>query len=184
MDNKLKNGLYVRGNALRWYKDGKLHRDDGPAVFIFTNSAFPNPAADSFGNPRAGLSDLEFNKLLENFPKIENIGDVDYSSCLWMKNGIPVFEKLKSYYWYKDDFRHREDGPAGEHHWGKEWFINGERHREDGPARILYDLEDNWFLNGVSHTENQFRQWLAKKDLNENLHSTLEEKLKQKKYKM
>ena len=28
----MKNGLIVEHNVKRWYKDGKLHREDGPAV--------------------------------------------------------------------------------------------------------------------------------------------------------
>ena len=37
--------------------------------------------------------------------------------------------------WWRNDERHREDGPAIEHADGRKyWYRNGELHREDGPA--------------------------------------------------
>lgn len=30
--NKLRNGKYREHETFKWYKDGKLHREDGPAV--------------------------------------------------------------------------------------------------------------------------------------------------------
>lgn len=79
--------------------------------------------------------------------------------------------------WIKNGLLHREDGPAVE--WPnrrKEWFLNGKRHREDGPAYIESDGSKEWYINDVQYTEEEFNQWLAKKHLNEKLHSTLEER--------
>ena len=33
MENEVKNGRYVDAlGTVRWYKDGQLHREDGPAI--------------------------------------------------------------------------------------------------------------------------------------------------------
>ena len=40
-----------------------------------------------------------------------------------------------SKFWYLNNKKHREDGPAAEYSNGfKWWYLNGELHREDGPA--------------------------------------------------
>ena len=60
-----------------------------------------------------------------------------------------------SKYWYLNDQRHREDGPAEEYPNGtKKWFLNGKLHREDGPA-IECGVGDfkEWYLNGERHRE-------------------------------
>jgi hypothetical protein len=56
--------------------------------------------------------------------------------------------------WFKDDLRHREDGPAIEWFNGdKLWYLNGELHRVDGPARELSNGSKAWYLNGQRHRE-------------------------------
>lgn len=90
-----------------------------------------------------------------------------------VKNGRYVSED-GAIEWYRDGKLHREDGPAIE--WftgGKVWYQNGLRHREDGPAIEYHDGEKQWYLNGNEISEDEFNQWLAKKHLNERLHSTL-----------
>ena len=53
---------------------------------------------------------------------------------------------------YKDDLRHREDGPAAVQSEGSEfWYLNGERHRTDGPAVMYKDGGEAWYLNGKLH---------------------------------
>ena len=58
-------------------------------------------------------------------------------------------------YW-KNNKRHREDGPAIEYPNGtKEWWFNGKCHREDGPAVEYPDGTKYWYFNGVfSHKKN------------------------------
>ena len=60
--------------------------------------------------------------------------------------------------------------------YSKEWLKNGKYHREDGPAFDFVNGTKSWYLDGVQYTEEQFNQWLAKKELNENFHHTPEEK--------
>lgn len=79
--------------------------------------------------------------------------------------------------WMKNGKVHREDGPAIEHAYGAtEWWRDGLRHREDGPAIECADGLKRWFLNGEEVTEEEFNQWLAKKQLNEKLQTNLQEK--------
>ena len=56
------------------------------------------------------------------------------------------------------------------------WYKEGLFYRENGPTIERDDGSKEWFLNGIEYTEEQFNQWLAKKELNERLHQTLEEK--------
>jgi len=60
--------------------------------------------------------------------------------CVTYSNG--------SKYWYLNDKRHREDGPAIERPDGsKFWYLNGKLHREDGPAIENSDGSKAWYLN-------------------------------------
>ncbi len=110
--------------------------------------------------------------------------------------------------WIKNGKAHREDGPAIQHHSGytawylegekhrlngpaiiwpdgsQEWFVHGLRHRVDGPACIESDGSKEWWVDDVQLTEDEFKQWLPKKDLNEKLQSSLDEKTEQKKNKI
>jgi hypothetical protein len=57
-------------------------------------------------------------------------------------------------FWFMDDKRHREDGPACEHANGdKFWYLNDELHREDGPACEYANGTKFWYLNGERHRE-------------------------------
>lgn len=77
-----------------------------------------------------------------------------------MKNGR--YEENGNIIYYKDDKRHREDGPA-----------------------VLFSNGNGWhYLNDISYTKEEFEQWLAKKELNEKLETTLESKPKEKKKKI
>jgi len=57
-------------------------------------------------------------------------------------------------YWYLNDKKHREDGPAVIWADGSQiWYKNGKRHREDGPAIIWADGSQEWWINGNRHRE-------------------------------
>jgi len=50
--------------------------------------------------------------------------------------------------WYRNDKRHRIDGPAYEDVDGlKHWYLNGKLHRVDGPAYERADGSKEWWLN-------------------------------------
>ena len=132
----------------RFYKNGALHREDGPAVVWYDDSSFPDDSDEPY----------EIEEWWINGSLIRC--DLDYT-----------FSRAASY-WFKDDEISREDGPAvsfsdgyvewrvnGELHriggpaviWPtgtKEWWVNGKRHREDGPAVISGDGKCEWWVNG------------------------------------
>lgn len=55
---------------------------------------------------------------------------------------------------YRNNKRHRDDGPAVEYHDGNEtWRFEGELHRKYGPARKWEGGNDEWWLNGKKHTQ-------------------------------
>jgi len=69
--------------------------------------------------------------------------------------------------WYHNKLRHRENGPAYEHHTGgKEWFLNGVHHRVGGPA-VIYSsgIEVRWYLNGKHYTKPTYYKELFKQGL-------------------
>ena len=62
-----------------------------------------------------------------------------------------------NYFWYLNDKRHREDGPAIEFAGGtKEWWLNDLRHRENGPAIEYAGGAKAWYLNGVIYSEEEY----------------------------
>lgn len=123
------------------------------------------------------------------------------------KNG-KFKDEMGNSFWYLNGKLHREDGPAVEGPDGRKvWFINGERHREDGPAMILNEGSKFWYLHGMRHredgpavewsnqykqwfindvelTEEEFNQWLAKKQLKDNLFLFLDKRYEEKRTKI
>ncbi len=86
----------------------------------------------------------------------------------------PAFVSGESKLWYEHGKLHREDGPAIiTSHRNQAWYKHGKQHREDGPAVIHSNGNKEWFINGNQLTQEEFNQWLDKKNLNEKLHSTL-----------
>jgi hypothetical protein len=72
-----------------------------------------------------------------------------------MKDGM-IVDEYGNKYWYKNDLRHRIDGPAVIRSNGtKYWYFEGKLHRTDGPAIIFSDGIKEWHLNGkyLSHEE-------------------------------
>ena len=68
--------------------------------------------------------------------------------------------------WYLNGQRHREDGPAIEWADGsKEWYLNDQYHREDGPAIEWADGSKYWYLNDKNVTEEEFKKFRLKKNL-------------------
>jgi hypothetical protein len=73
-----------------------------------------------------------------------------------MKNGLII--EYGDQCWYKNDLRHREDGPAIIGSNGtKKWYFEGKLHRTDGPAVIYSWGSKYWYLNGKLLTH---EKWL------------------------
>ena len=150
-----------------WFKEDKLHREDGPAVELpnGTKAWFKEdllhredgPAHESANGYKSWYLEgkkyteeeynikVSKNKIytLEEFDKIPKEGRTGYFELI---NG--------NKYWYKEGKLHREDGPAVEFANGtKIWFKEGKYHREDGPAVEYTDGDKQWFIEGKLHRE-------------------------------
>ena len=131
----MKNGLVVnKSGTQEWYKNGLLHREDGPAVvyLIGIREWYQNGRLHRVDGPACEGSKCWYYKGIF-------VGHGDKPDPeLWARltsvelNGGPL---LNGYIvdlhgntrWYKDDVLHREDGPAFEVADGsKDWFLQGE----------------------------------------------------------
>ena len=135
-----------------WYLNGKLHREDGPAI------ERANGDKEWYINGR---------RHREDGPACERANGDKYwwiNDKIHREDGPAVeYENIAARHWYIHGKRHREDGPAVE--WlrsdgfgGRKWFINGELHREDGPACEHDCGERRWYIRGVRFTEEEFNQ--------------------------
>ena len=116
-----------------WYRDGKLHREDGPAWNDWENEKQIN---------EGWYRDGKLHR--EDGPAINNWQD----------------EKKIRECWYRDGKYHREDGPAfttwqNEKKIREGWFRDGKSHREDGPAWTKWENEkkimEKWYHDDNLH---------------------------------
>lgn len=120
-----------------WYKNGKLHREDGPAI-------------ERADGTKYWYQHGQYHR--EDGPAIEQAD----GAKKWFQHGelhrddgpaIEYPDGTKN--WFKNGKLHREDGPAIEYPDGtKKWFQNGEYHREDGPAVEGANGAKYWYKNG------------------------------------
>ena len=121
------------GNA--WYINGKLHREDGPAVVSYDVDELDEDD-DTFAMFTSRREEWYINGKLhrEDGPAVESE------------------DEFKA--WYNNGKLHREDGPAIEHANGSEaWYINGKLHCEDGPAIKHANGRVEWWVNGIQRHE-------------------------------
>ena len=119
----------------KWYKEGKLHRADGPAIEYPDGTKF------------------------------------------WYKEGLrhraegPAIEwDDGTKEWWKEGKQHRENGPAVEMADGsKYWIKEDELHREDGPAIEYADGKKEYWLNGMEYKEEQYYEKIKKQELKKNV---------------
>ena len=123
-----------------WYKNGVRHREDGPAVI------WPDGTQSWYINGQRHRDDGP----AMTYP--------DRSESWWLHgklhraDGPAVRNANGAEFWYKNGVRHREDGPATVYATGGEaWFFNGSRHRIDGPAYSRLDGTQEWHINGKLH---------------------------------
>jgi hypothetical protein len=125
-----------------YFKDGRLHRENGPAITHLNGSY----------------------KWCLNGEKHRIDGPAVYSKDMvkeWWVNGNlhrtdgPAIEHDNgNKFWYVNGMCHREDGPAVEYvDSSREWWLNGKLHREDGPAIEYVDGSKSWIqTSNVVHS--------------------------------
>ena len=137
-----------------WYIHGRLHRENGPAI------ERDDGHKEWYLNGKK-YTEEEFNIKMNN--KLTVTTDKHGSKFWWLNNKLhretgPAVEHANGHKsWYINGELHREDGPALEWPDGtKSWYINGRLHREDGPAIEDPRRSKIWYLNGVNLTEEEF----------------------------
>lgn len=118
----------------QWYKNDKLHRDDGPANKMWHN------------NGRIFYEEWFIDGKLHrnNGPSIQ----------AWYKNGNQFYQ-----WWHKSNLLERIDGPAVKQFyengqdWCEYWCKDGEYHSLNNPAKRVWDINGNltleeWWKNG------------------------------------
>ena len=97
-----------------WYRDGNLHREDGPA------SEYANGAKEWwYKGIFVGFGDKPNPALWARLTSVDLNGGPLLNGCIVDLDGVEP--------WFKDDLRHREDGPAI--CYGvrvKQWHLRGE----------------------------------------------------------
>lgn len=150
----IKNGKFTDENGvIVFYKDGIIHRDDGPAVIwpdnlpnekyehylnfkYFNSNSMISYEYDNPDNPGEGGDLITFK---ETFPPKEILVDKNYSSGF-------TFQKVNDFYKY-------EDVPP-KYHGGMAWLKDGELHNENSPAIVLNSGSIFWLKNGLLHRDN------------------------------
>jgi antitoxin component YwqK of YwqJK toxin-antitoxin module len=122
------------GNVERWYRHGKYHRDDEPAVIKYKNGQV----------------------IEEHWYRDGKQHRDDGPAAIYYKNGQVIEE-----HWYSDDKLHRDDGPARIRYENGErirerWCRNSKHHRVDGPAIVWYKngqiVEECWYRDDKLYT--------------------------------
>jgi len=134
-----------------WLREGKRHRDDGPAIEWVDGSKewyiedkrhrIDGPAIERVNGDKLWYKEDKFHR--EDGPAVE-----------WADG---------TKYWFKEGKLHRLDGPAVEYSSGnKEWWVEGKLHRIDSPAREFSNGTKEWWIEGKEYSEESFRKQFLK----------------------
>ena len=136
-----------------YWKNGLLHREDGPAF------KFPNGVKQYYINGNLCKSEEDYKEKIDNMKNDNVVDDKIYTCEEFYKlpkdkqNGCVEYDDGDKC-WFKEGKLHRDDGPAIERDNGdKEWCKEGKLHREDGPAIEFADGSKEWYKEGKLHRE-------------------------------
>jgi len=152
----------------RWEKhfnmNGRLHREDGPAVVGPVLGFEEDTPRDAFGEYDAnqifwGKKTWEPNDTDAGFYRHVCYAGSSVGYC-----EDPEMEKIMYRQYWIDGKLHRTDGPAVIHNGPNglmEWWQNGRLHREDGPAVVQHRDDyasgvDLYFVEGVQMSFKEF----------------------------
>lgn len=141
----IENGMVEESGCEIWYKNGYVHRENGPAIkCLFRKEWYINGKLHR-----------------EDGPALNHYGDGHWylNGEIYKTEGFGYIKWVKGY----SDFPHRLDGPAIIFDDGSmEWWQNGEPHRDvvgndysrdPGPAIEYIDGSKYWYVNGKLHRE-------------------------------
>jgi hypothetical protein len=147
------NGKVIKENgSVVWYKDDKLHREDGPTV-------------ERLDGYKAWYLDNILHRLDDPAVECAN-GDGE-----WWLNGKrhridgPAIDRQNGHReWWLNGERHREDGPAVERIDGNQiWYRHGILHRTDRLAIENHSGEKYWYIDGVHLPEKECKNQTSSK---------------------
>ena len=149
MESKL-SGPTETINGMFWYRNGKLHREGGPAVECFNTIGYDYSVAmfKIFDGPQPPVDDLPAGdeKLIwAKYYYIDGKCHREDGPAVEISNG-------NKYYCINDLF-HREDGPAIEMSNKALYYIEGKLHRKDGPAIEYFNGDEFYYIEGKLHRE-------------------------------
>lgn len=138
----------IKTQTMEWYKNGNLHRDNGPAV------EFANGYKEWYKNGKLHREDGS---------AIEYSDGRKYwyiNGKLHRDNGPAIEYTDGDKFWYKNGQLHRDDGPAIEYADGrKEWFKDGQKYvptsnvSNSQKVRGLYDIGTEVMVLGGDGTK-------------------------------
>jgi hypothetical protein len=133
-------------NETKYYRAGKLHCDDGPA--IVSKAGYEAYFINGKRHRVDGPARIWPNGQLEYFQ----------NDVLHREDGPAIIfpDSYKAY--YINGQRHREGGPA--RIWDDntaEYYINNKLHREGGPALIRKDCV-GYYLNGIGYSKSEYER--------------------------
>lgn len=161
-----------------YYKNGKIHREDGPAIEWSDGSQYwyfegnlhrkNKPAVIQMAglcewwengnlNYRKVIDQTSIKDLIDNENQIEQKKEITLYGFDSETKAEIIKIKVGNGFEYKkyNNKLHREDGPAIERESGtKLWYINGSKHREDGPAIEREGGTKCWYKYDKLHREN------------------------------
>lgn len=151
--------LVLSDGRTAWHKEGKLHREDGPAL-INTNHNGTGTTVEAYYHEGELHRDEAEGPAWEN----KDSGEAGYyrHGKLHRDNGPAVIHGdgkggLVAEIYYQNDKRHRVDGPAEVRYepdgtLTEMYYIDGVRHREDGPAiSVRNGLREEYYQYGKRH---------------------------------
>jgi hypothetical protein len=129
-----------------WYKDGKLHREGGPACEYSNGDKVWYKEGVRHREEGAALEFASGNKYY--YLNGKQVEEEDLPMKAWPK--CEVDENGNKEWRNKEGLFHRENGPAIEYENGnKFWYKEGKLHREGGPACEYSNGDKEYFLNGI-----------------------------------
>lgn len=167
-------------HTTRHYRDGKLHRDDGPAVYNrHTLRWYKNGEKHREGDLPAvihadDIYDLGEREWCLNGETYKRHDRLDGRENYWpitetpaqtelqeplAKGDCVIVDEYGTVSHYRDGELHSDDGPARYNQYSLQWFQHGKKHRDHNlPAVIIAETMDDlgyreWWQHGEKHRE-------------------------------
>ena len=152
-----------------WFVNGVRHRTDGPAYIGVDGTEEWWIKGAKVGKQKfIFLLNLDSQTILKEY-LVNGVRHNEEGHAIMYFNGTRG--------WYMNGILHREDGPALLFQDGRGlWFRNGLPHREDGPAITYFGGRQEWYIDGHEYIEEEFEQYIARKQLKDSLQTDLQEK--------